>query len=140
MALRVVAEQSDDGLAALRRMPDLGARLAAGRPAGPPERVQFWEASYKMMLLLVCGSPAYDVGVVQKARAKSLGGFECMHCSHCFANTDGRLKTCARCHNARYCSPECQAEHWKDAHKDGCVPRSTGRPKCDTAAHADAPL
>ncbi|MBS0623289.1 MAG: zinc finger MYND domain-containing protein [Verrucomicrobia bacterium] len=39
------------------------------------------------------------------------------------AATVHKLKTCARCHFARYCSPECQKQHWKSSpngHKTQC--------------------
>ena len=36
--------------------------------------------------------------------------------------SDHPLLQCARCHNALYCSPECQRSHWK-AHKPNCNPK-----------------
>ena len=44
-------------------------------------------------------------------------------CNGCTAQHYGvmaRFKACARCHAVNYCSPECQAEHWKSTHKKEC--------------------
>jgi len=38
-------------------------------------------------------------------------------CSYC--KKTGEMKTCGRCHNAKYCDSECQKKHFKD-HKTGC--------------------
>lgn len=32
------------------------------------------------------------------------------------------LMKCSRCRVAQYCSPECQKSHWKEGHKNECVP------------------
>ena len=36
------------------------------------------------------------------------------------ATSSGELKKCAACKVARYCSKECQTEHWKKCHKKSC--------------------
>ena len=47
-------------------------------------------------------------------------------CSYCgrLARDDGPLKRCSACSNARYCSTDCQARHWKmkgpNGHKTTC--------------------
>lgn len=41
-------------------------------------------------------------------------------CDAC-GQKDVPLKFCARCHAARYCSPECQRGHWR-THKQTCLP------------------
>ncbi|CAN0558845.1 unnamed protein product, partial [Ectocarpus sp. 12 AP-2014] len=38
-------------------------------------------------------------------------------CSNC--GKDGSLRPCSRCHQVRYCSRDCQRQHWKD-HKRDC--------------------
>ena len=38
--------------------------------------------------------------------------------------TEARLKSCARCKEAAYCSKECQVAAWKGGHKKVCKPRS----------------
>ncbi|KAI9019942.1 hypothetical protein DFJ74DRAFT_707990 [Hyaloraphidium curvatum] len=44
------------------------------------------------------------------------------HCDSCNAEASEhlRLKRCARCKVARYCSRECQAAAWKAVHKKDC--------------------
>lgn len=41
-------------------------------------------------------------------------------CAHC-GGKNARLLTCSQCHVARYCSRECQTQHWS-AHKPTCKP------------------
>ncbi|GAB2271416.1 ubiquitin-specific protease [Dionaea muscipula] len=41
------------------------------------------------------------------------------HCVVCFTPTTNR---CARCKAVRYCSGKCQIIHWRQGHKDKCVP------------------
>ncbi|CAN0435888.1 unnamed protein product [Ectocarpus sp. 13 AM-2016] len=38
-------------------------------------------------------------------------------CSNC--GKDGSLRPCSRCRHVRYCSRDCQRQHWKD-HKRDC--------------------
>ncbi|KAJ7437809.1 hypothetical protein B0H11DRAFT_2106349 [Mycena galericulata] len=45
-------------------------------------------------------------------------------CYHCNKPGDPKLRTCSRCKVARYCSPECQKDHWK-THKKDCVDHTT---------------
>lgn len=46
-------------------------------------------------------------------------------CWHCGRLPEGRLKTCARCKRAKYCSKECQSAAWwyhkRDASGVGCI-------------------
>ncbi|KAJ7930134.1 hypothetical protein B0H13DRAFT_2310162 [Mycena leptocephala] len=46
------------------------------------------------------------------------------HCYRCNKPGDPKLRTCARCHVARYCSPGCQREDWKH-HKLNCTDHKT---------------
>ncbi|KAI0738892.1 ankyrin [Daedaleopsis nitida] len=41
-------------------------------------------------------------------------------CGAC-GRTDVSLKFCAVCHAVRYCSRECQREHWRKTHKTECI-------------------
>jgi hypothetical protein len=41
------------------------------------------------------------------------------HCASC-QRTDGKLSACSRCHAVRYCSSQCQNQHWRE-HKRSCV-------------------
>ncbi|CAM6117054.1 unnamed protein product [Calypogeia fissa] len=41
------------------------------------------------------------------------------HCAVCLNPTTTR---CSRCKTARYCSSKCQAQHWKEGHKQECRP------------------
>ncbi|GJE88908.1 zinc finger MYND domain-containing protein [Phanerochaete sordida] len=44
-------------------------------------------------------------------------------CMNCHQRVDEKkLKRCSRCQGAFYCSPECQAEHWRFKHKLSCTP------------------
>ncbi|KAJ6466701.1 hypothetical protein C8R47DRAFT_1025090, partial [Mycena vitilis] len=45
-------------------------------------------------------------------------------CYRCNQPGDPKLRTCARCHVARYCSPECQRQDWK-THKKNCTDHKT---------------
>ena len=36
--------------------------------------------------------------------------------------THGRMKRCSRCKAKKYCSRECQIQHWRDRHKSQCIP------------------
>ena len=42
-------------------------------------------------------------------------------CWNCFKEFGDGLKKCGRCKEARYCSAECQKEHWA-THKKDCRP------------------
>jgi hypothetical protein len=48
----------------------------------------------------------------------------------------GRSNTCSRCRTARYCSPECMRQHWKQ-HRPVC--KALGRPAAAAATAASAP-
>lgn len=51
-------------------------------------------------------------------------GLDPYTCSHCQVVTVPRkLPTCARCKKQSYCSKTCQKEHWKQTHKQVCVPQ-----------------
>ena len=41
-------------------------------------------------------------------------------CWHCKSSSEVATKRCAKCLLARYCSPECQRDHWKKSHKVVC--------------------
>ena len=82
----------------------------------PPRR---WRLEHEYMprvrdLVIVRHSRALGTRVTVKAEWEK-------RCSHC--NADGpRLRVCARCSCARYCSEECQRAHWRDRHKYECLP------------------
>ncbi|KAF7294316.1 hypothetical protein HMN09_01160600 [Mycena chlorophos] len=44
-------------------------------------------------------------------------------CYNCQKDNQPNLRRCARCQIARYCSPECQKQHWKTTHKALCFDR-----------------
>ncbi|XP_010539169.1 PREDICTED: ubiquitin carboxyl-terminal hydrolase 15-like [Tarenaya hassleriana] len=61
-------------------------------------------------------------------------------CARCFSPATTR---CSRCKSVRYCSGKCQIIHWRQAHKDECVPVETCSassekvvPKEDSVLHA----
>jgi hypothetical protein len=41
-------------------------------------------------------------------------------CSGCMKVFDRKLLKCGKCRRLRYCSRECQVEHWHDYHHEGC--------------------
>lgn len=45
-------------------------------------------------------------------------------CSNC--GKDGSLRPCSRCHIVRYCSKDCQRQHWRE-HRRDCRRRAFGR-------------
>lgn len=45
-----------------------------------------------------------------------------------------RLQRCSRCFGVKYCSRECQREHWKAGHKKTCVPVTGGVEEAERAA------
>jgi len=45
---------------------------------------------------------------------------ECLFCG-IFASGNVRLRKCAKCHRASYCSRKCQVKHWKAGHKKECI-------------------
>ncbi|TFK69398.1 hypothetical protein BDN72DRAFT_878465 [Pluteus cervinus] len=45
----------------------------------------------------------------------------CSNCGEVYPLS--QLKRCARCHLDLYCSKECQRAHWKNGHKESCIPR-----------------
>ncbi|KAJ3286012.1 hypothetical protein HDU79_006881 [Rhizoclosmatium sp. JEL0117] len=47
---------------------------------------------------------------------EAVGGYKCAN-KGC---TNAGLKQCAKCHQARYCSQECQKQDWKALHKAKC--------------------
>jgi hypothetical protein len=56
----------------------------------------------------------------------------CWNCGTKRPNSGEPLKTCGRCHQARYCSVQCQRAHWRNGHKDFCTP--TAAPLADVDA------
>lgn len=48
-------------------------------------------------------------------------------CNNCHIQQERGLKACDGCHNAIYCSRECQKQHWKSAHKSECDAPKTHR-------------
>jgi hypothetical protein len=44
-----------------------------------------------------------------------------LECRNCGDFNPGLLRACT-CNQSYYCSITCQAQHWKDGHKDNCVP------------------
>lgn len=54
-------------------------------------------------------------------------------CSYCggLVKDEESLKRCSACSNARYCSPDCQARHWKmkgpNGHKTTCIRSGTDK-------------
>lgn len=52
-------------------------------------------------------------------KAKKLTCFNVDHCQK-LETKPTSFGQCTRCHFARYCSTNCQAEHWKSKHKRQC--------------------
>jgi hypothetical protein len=52
----------------------------------------------------------------------SAGNQKCANCykPECFLGEGNHLMRCSNCHKVKYCSKDCQREHWKKAHKDQC--------------------
>lgn len=65
--------------------------------------------------LMVASTPGYvfDFAALKNAAEQLLG---CQICGN-----KGKLLQCARCHDAYYCSVECQKKDWP-SHKNGCKP------------------
>lgn len=59
-------------------------------------------------------------------------------CSYCETNERAKMKTCARCRVARYCSADCQRADWP-RHKPGCTAPGTREPDF-TRAPANAAI
>ena len=51
-----------------------------------------------------------------------------LECANCGVS-DKPLLACARCVLVHYCSRECQKEHWKNDHKQRCVPLDKRKPE-----------
>ena len=49
-------------------------------------------------------------------------------CANC-ETINGRLLTCGKCELVKYCSKECQIQHWKSNHKLQCIPLEKRSPK-----------
>jgi hypothetical protein len=52
-------------------------------------------------------------------------------CSYCESVEDSehKLQTCSRCLLVAYCSKECQRAHWKNGHKQTCIPVHDRKPQ-----------
>jgi hypothetical protein len=52
----------------------------------------------------------------------SAGLQKCANCDkhECSLGGENHLMRCSNCHKVKYCSKDCQREHWKKAHKDQC--------------------
>ena len=50
----------------------------------------------------------------------NLSNRECHVCKKSEKDIGKKLKNCARCKSAQYCSRECQVKDWKSGHKKLC--------------------
>jgi hypothetical protein len=62
-----------------------------------------------------------DVGHIEKPSESS--GDRCRVCDRDRSRNGTALLKCAKCHDAKYCSAECQRTDWKK-HKAVCVKRT----------------
>jgi len=51
-----------------------------------------------------------------------------------------KMLRCSRCKNAQYCSGHCQRTHWRDGHKEKCVPPAMTEAAKETATETTATL
>lgn len=67
-----------------------------------------------------CGGKCTRLGIKKFNRHRKQKGTKPeYYCSNCAER--GRLKSCSRCRLTRYCSTECQKQHWSK-HKKVCKP------------------
>jgi hypothetical protein len=61
-----------------------------------------------------------NLKMLDEAEGKTTPTLPC--CAACGTHETTRrpLKTCTRCHTARYCNSDCQMNHWKEGHKREC--------------------
>ncbi len=64
---------------------------------------------------------AASLGAPLSEPAKTKKGGPLFDCAFC-GTVDLPLKPCNRCGVPQYCSRECQLAHWKEGHKQACVP------------------
>ena len=85
------------------------AALAADSSESAAENKRFVQTVYqeaKLAFLLRCGNEGCSVAYSEDVSVQS-----------------AKLKSCARCRKAAYCSLECQREDWKARHKEECGKR-----------------
>ena len=136
--LRRTAEDLDPNAKQYRKLLAKNPDIAPETFSGP--RNAFWEAIYMpgMTRRQVVPSNAHAEAppndlVVQRAQpveqqpsatqvALAAGAKECSYCGRVpGAHMGQRLSRCARCKQVRYCSKECQLNHWKAGHSKQCV-------------------
>ena len=80
-----------------------------------PTSMRHAELPAKLRNIFTTNNPGIDI--VRNRKLHENWNNMCMMCK----TTEVRLKTCARCKTARYCSPECQKEDWTRGHKHACI-------------------
>ena len=70
-----------------------------------------------------------------KTKKKSMSASDCAFCGA----VDLPLKPCTRCGVPEYCSRDCQLAHWKEGHKQACVPPDQRRPEAAATASKREP-
>jgi len=70
-------------------------------------------------------------------KKKGSAGHECANCGT--SESDGvTLNSCGRCRDVKYCSRDCQRQHWSGGHRQFCVSPQNRRPAHVQAAAAAA--
>lgn len=71
----------------------------------------------------------YKTTLRQRMRSNGLlppsgSGSAGAHCWSCGVQEDQELELlrCSKCKTARYCSKDCQRQHWRDGHREECKP------------------
>ena len=60
-------------------------------------------------------------------------------CNGCLMKfSDCELIKCSKCRMVRYCSEDCQKDHWKREHSEDCKLLSTARKSASNSGHADS--
>ena len=107
--LHVESGQDADMQKAQKYIRKARAALAADSSESAAENKRFVQTVYqeaKLAFLLRCGNEGCSVAYSEDVSVQS-----------------AKLKSCARCRKAAYCSLECQREDWKARHKEECGKR-----------------
>ena len=56
------------------------------------------------------------------AAQKSIARRSCAVCQDQVPLSEPTFKVCGQCRKIRYCSRKCQKLHWKQAHREECLP------------------
>lgn len=85
---------------------------AAGASASP---AQWWQLEQQQLEAVAAGWAVAQAAVTREQERRAA----C--CDNC-GSSSLALRACSRCRVAKYCSIECQKEHWRRAHKRECQP------------------